>query len=314
MTRSLNPILAALLPLAALASEPEVDAPAARIADRAAIERVYYAHRLGNKPPFEQALPRETIRQMVRLDLNKEAALKNLYGLEPKPEWIAAEVRRIDAQSQAPDVLAEIRTALGNDPARFALAVARPIVVDRELRRRFESDASLHAEPRRQAEVARRKVRDLAQRREPESWPVILQTLREAGVGTVTEVTWQFGAIPESTKSDPRIGTPGVAPVSIKTRSRKYSIEAAVRFAEQNDLENSRSATDHGLYFDDLSGELQGVLHVQLRNRGDVSAVVETPAAFLLFVARDRTPAALTAAALVVPKRSLEQWLAQQKD
>src|SRR6266516_5627825 len=47
-------------------------------ADRAAIERVYYNHRLGDKPPFEQALPREALERLVREDLRKEAALKRV--------------------------------------------------------------------------------------------------------------------------------------------------------------------------------------------------------------------------------------------
>ena len=45
-------------------------------ADRAAIERVYYEHRLGEKPPFEQVLPPATLENLVRQDLRKEATLK----------------------------------------------------------------------------------------------------------------------------------------------------------------------------------------------------------------------------------------------
>src|ERR1039457_2979241 len=48
-------------------------------ADRAAIERVYYNHRLGEKPPFEQVLPPATLENLVRQDLRKEAALKQAY-------------------------------------------------------------------------------------------------------------------------------------------------------------------------------------------------------------------------------------------
>ncbi len=42
-------------------------------ADRAAIERVYYNHRTGEKPPFEQTLPPATLENLVRQDLRKEA-------------------------------------------------------------------------------------------------------------------------------------------------------------------------------------------------------------------------------------------------
>lgn len=41
-------------------------------------------------------------------------------------------------------------------------------------------------------------------------------------------------------------------------------------------------------YFADLPGELQKVLRVQLRQPGDVSAVIETPGGFLLYVAKEK--------------------------
>jgi hypothetical protein len=44
--------------------------------DRAALERVYHAHRLGTKPDFDQAMPRALLERLVRLDLKKEAVLK----------------------------------------------------------------------------------------------------------------------------------------------------------------------------------------------------------------------------------------------
>ena len=46
------------LPLLLLCSAAAwADDMAALVRDRAAIERVYYNHRLGQKPPFEEALP-----------------------------------------------------------------------------------------------------------------------------------------------------------------------------------------------------------------------------------------------------------------
>ena len=70
--------------------------------------------------------------------------------------------------------------------------------------------------------------------------------------------------------------------------------------------------TDRKFYFEDLPSELQNVLRVQLIRPGDVSAVIETPGAFLLYLAREKTTAALSVAALSLPKRSYEEWLEQQ--
>jgi len=76
-------------------------------ADRAAIERVYYNHRLGEKPPFEQVLPPATLESLVWQDLRKEAALKQTYGVEVTPAMLDAEVQRINTTTRAPDILAE---------------------------------------------------------------------------------------------------------------------------------------------------------------------------------------------------------------
>ena len=124
-------------------------------ADRAAIERVYYQHRLGDKPPFEQALPPATLENLVRQDLRKEAALRKTYGVEVTPALLDAEVQRINTTTRAPEMLAEIKAALGNDPEKFANTFAKPILVERELRQRFDNDDALHAATRRECETAR---------------------------------------------------------------------------------------------------------------------------------------------------------------
>ena len=152
---------------------------AAQCADRTAIERVYHEHRTGTKPPFEQAMPRELIEQLTRQDRHKEAVLGKVYGVEITPAMVEAEVRRIDATTRAPEMLAEIKHALGDDPARFARAMARPIVVERELRRRFDNDDALHAAQRREAEQAREKL------------------LAKQAVEGMQEVTWQLTPRPE---------------------------------------------------------------------------------------------------------------------
>ena len=144
-------------PLSALA-----DDFAALRADRAAIERVYYNHRLGEKPPFEQVLPPVTLENLVRQDLRKEAALKKSYGVEVTPAMLEAEVQRINTTTRAPEILAEIKAALGNDAARFARAMAKPILVERLLREKFDNDDALHASPRREMEKVRTQLTNAA--------------------------------------------------------------------------------------------------------------------------------------------------------
>ena len=76
---------------------------AALVRDRAAIERVYYNHRLGQKPPFEQATPPALIERLVREDRRKEAALRQVYGVVITPALLDAEVQRINTTTRARD-------------------------------------------------------------------------------------------------------------------------------------------------------------------------------------------------------------------
>src|SRR5436190_8939011 len=128
---------------------------AALCTDRAAVERVYFNHRPGPKPPFEQALPRATVERFVRDDLKKETILARIYGVSITDEMVATEVRRINTTTRTPEILVEIKAALGNDTNRFARTMARPLLVERLLRDKFDNDDSLHATQRRECEEAR---------------------------------------------------------------------------------------------------------------------------------------------------------------
>lgn len=169
--RSHSFILSICLGLAT--SHAVADVPAS---DRLAVERVFHRHRQGNKPPAESDVPAPVAEALVRLDRRKETALLARYGIAVTDEMVAAEVARIDATSQDPATLAELKSALGNDPSRFARAVARPLVVDRLLRERFARDPILHDAALEQAKQARE------------------QLLNGHAVPGMTEVVWRLPA------------------------------------------------------------------------------------------------------------------------
>ena len=286
-------------------------------ADRAAIERVYYEHRLGNKPPFEQLLPHSVIEQLVKQDLQKEAVLKRNYGVDISTIQLEVEVKRIDTTTRAPETLAELKKALANDPARFARSVAKPIVVERELRARFDNDDPLHAPQRRVAEKIRARM--LAARTNSASFDPLLILLRQAGAGTVNEVTWQLGpgesdqAASNATSANGRSAPVSIPPAApqVKASGGPYSVEATAQIAQVLSSPGQPSMARQ-FHFQDLPGDLQKVLGTQLQKPADVSAVIETPGSFLLFLAKERTAASLSAASLTIPKRSFEQWVAEQ--
>ena len=270
-------------------------APAADVAslcaDRAAIERVYHSHRTGTKQAFEEVMPRELIERLVRDDARKEATLRKNYAVEITSAMLDAEVARINATTRAPDTLAEIKHALGDDARRFASAMARPILVERELHSRFDNDDKLHAAQRREAEQARASL------------------LAKKPIEGMHDVTWQLTPRPAEEQADlaKRGANAAPAPTKGAANSASYSVEATAQVSQVLAPLNSQPSTLN--YFADLDPQLQNVLRAQLQKPGDVSAVIEMPAGFLIFQAKAKTSGALTAATLSIPKRSYEEWL-----
>ena len=264
-------------------------------ADRAAIERVYYAHRLGTKPPFEETLPRAAVENLVRQDLKKESALRTHYHVTITSTLLDAEVQRITTTTRAPEMLAEIKTALGNNPARFANAFARPLLVERLLRDKFENDDALHASQRRECERIRTDL--LASQTNGATTSELLVQLKVAHSNAVSETTWQLTPRPASTNG------PSADEWEVKKRFGPDAQLLSAPYA---------AGKDRQLYFEDMPLELQRVLAVQLRAPADVSAVIETPGGFLLYVAKEKTEITLRVAGLSLPKRSYEQWLEEQ--
>jgi len=261
-------------------------------ADRLLVERVYYNHRLGDKPPFESLLSRQGAEALVRGDLRKEDVLRRVYGCEISADNVGSEVRRIDASTRAPAVLAELRASLADDPARFARAVARPMVVERELRRRFEDDAKIHADQR--ARATRTREAMLAAR--PGGLTPQLVALRAGGPAESTESTWRLGP-----RTD---GNTIATQQELAAVQKQFGTNAHI-------LATPGGPGDRRQYFADLPAPLQTVLDVQLRQASDVTAVIETPGDFRIYLAEERSTEAIKVAVAVFPKRGYEEWVVE---
>jgi len=298
--RALIVVLASLLATAA----DEFDS---LYADRAAVEKVYHEHRMANSLPFEQALPLLSVQRLVNLDLKKEALLKRRYGVEISPEQVEREVRRIDSTTRAPEVLRDLRKAVGDSPARFARTVARPLVVERELRARFENDDNLHAPQREEAESIRREV--LSAKKQSAGIESLMGLLKHTQLGSVQETTWHMES-PAMTLASSESALSSAAHSSVSATGGVYAIDARAQVASVSSP--TKRAEQPRFSFEDLPTELRTILHSQLRKAGDVSAVIENPRDFRVFLAERRTAKALTAAVLTIPKRGYDQWLAEQ--
>lgn len=128
--------------------------------------------------------------------------------------------------------------------------------------------------------------------------PVDLAALmKQAGLGQFTAITWQLGA------RGPETNAPTADELEMKQR---FGPDAPL-------LSSPRGEPNHRqFHFEDLPGDLQRVLRVQLRHPGDISAEIETPTGVLLYVCQVKTTTTLGVASLSLPKRSFAQWFAER--
>ena len=81
----------------------------------------------------------------------KSVALQRVFGVTLSGDQLQAELERMAAHSQAPDVLRELLDALGGDPAKAAECLARPLLADRLIRSLYAHDDRFHGELRARA-------------------------------------------------------------------------------------------------------------------------------------------------------------------
>jgi N-acetylneuraminic acid mutarotase len=116
-----------------------------RIHAQEAIERVYWEHRVwprenrAPKPPLEDVLSSLQIRTRVVDYIRQSNALAAIWNRPITAEQLQAEMRRMAAESRAPDVLRELFAALGDDPFTIAETLARQTLADRLIREAYAS-------------------------------------------------------------------------------------------------------------------------------------------------------------------------------
>jgi hypothetical protein len=167
--------------------------------------------------------------------------------------------------------------------------------VERLLRDKFDNDDALQAATRHECELVRDAL--LAARANGASAPQLLAQLKPAHANALTETTWQLTPRPAETNA------PAADQLEIKKR---FGPDAQIISAPRD------PAREQKFYFEELPPALQNVLRAQLRHPGDVSAVIEMPGSFLLYVASEKSEKTLSAACLSLPKPSYEEWLTKQ--
>jgi hypothetical protein len=127
-----------------------------RVKGQEALERVYYAHQIGNTRPFEDAVPKSVIERQVDVYLKQAAALQTIWKTPTTDAMLDRELQRMTARSRMPERLRELFRALGDDPLVIRECLVRPLLVERLSRDAFGSDDAIHAAKREEAEELRR--------------------------------------------------------------------------------------------------------------------------------------------------------------
>ena len=121
-----------------------------RITCQTAIEEVYWRHRqwpqenVASKPGFEQVVPPDLIRQKAEDTILKSVALERFWRVTITGDQLQAELDRMAAHTQSPDVLRELLAAIGNDPQLAAECLARPLLADRLIEGYYARDERFH--------------------------------------------------------------------------------------------------------------------------------------------------------------------------
>ncbi|MBN2382887.1 IPT/TIG domain-containing protein [bacterium] len=125
-----------------------------RVCAHTALERFYYEQRTWPaenpepKPAFETMISPETIRQKLLVDLKKELFLETYWGEIITGEHVQAEIVRIEKNTKAPEKLQALYRVLDNDPFLIAECLARPLLVDRLVRKWYARDERFHGQLR----------------------------------------------------------------------------------------------------------------------------------------------------------------------
>jgi len=122
-----------------------------------AVERTRYQFVLGEKPPFDQVYPLSFFQKQVQQEHERELVLKRIYGVSVTPGALAYEYDRIEKSTKAPEQWDVIKNALKNDRWLIEQIVCRPILAERVLRAKFNSDPNIHAALHEEARRARAK-------------------------------------------------------------------------------------------------------------------------------------------------------------
>jgi hypothetical protein len=257
------------LALALLLAAPPLSF-AERVEGARAVERARYAFVLGATKPFDEVYPRSVFEKKVRREGAEERVLSSQFGMKVTAALLSAEYERIEKETRAPEQWEAIRRALGGSGRKIEEVLCRPLLVDRALRARFAFDQKIHEAEHQKAREARRAF--LAGKTPKGSRAIRLS--RKAEPGGTDDLLAQA----RSEASSPRM----LAPDEPGKKS-----DAAMP----------------------VDPEMAKALEKELRQKGDVTTILEERDRFSVFRLVTSDPGEWRVEAILVPKRDFDRWL-----
>ncbi len=129
-----------------------------RVRAQEALERVRFSHQIGDTRPFQEAVPPSLLDKKVRTYLKQSVALEQIWKTPVTSDMLRKELERMTRQTQMPERLRELFSALGNDPVLIQECLVRPVLVERLIRNFFDFDQRLHAASRRETDSLRQRL------------------------------------------------------------------------------------------------------------------------------------------------------------
>ena len=102
-----------------------------RVEAQRAIERVRYAHQIGARRAFDEAVPQAVLEARVRAYLEQSALLEQDWSTPITTAMLRDEAARITRDTRMPDRLRELYEALGDDPFLIEECLVRPALAGR---------------------------------------------------------------------------------------------------------------------------------------------------------------------------------------
>ena len=273
-----------------------------RIMCQKATEEVYWNYRIWpkenkrSKPPFEQSMNYDILKAKVEDILKKTNALEINWNKIITGEQLQAEMVRMARHTKKPEILKDLWKALDNDPHLIAECLARPYLVEKNIRDSYSYDERIHGELKQRAQA------DLAK------FPIADQMKQMSG--SYLEVEWTREPGHKGSKGQEDKRTMGKGEIqSIKMNKEEWEKAIAKLIQDFNNISPERSDSNEltTYHLQAASSHLQHATLDEV-SVGKLSPLKEDENRFYAVAVLYKDPNRIRIAIMAWEKQSFDSW------